>query len=686
MPCSICNSLQGVGPLLTEEQARNLAWLSSRSFRRRDIPWEDLVQSARICYCCDILLRGVTACLRQRQPQSSRVLYVDISFLYTGWEGEGNDCDKDITCKMDDGSKFVVEFFTLEDDYYPCPDAWDDVPVSTRTSAETSSEEAFQKACKWISYCDNHEGLDENDPEFHGYCALSLASQSKLPIRVVDVGRQNGRIKLVEGNDQASKYLCLSHCWGSQQIITTTKSTFAERMNEIREGDLSKTFKEAIWMTRRFGIDYIWIDSLCIVQDDAADWERESAKMASIYHNAYLTIAATKSTSGNGGLFTKTPDFEISGKTPAGEDYYLVFREKIVHVISADNMTPGFPLMTRAWVYQERMLSRRVLHFGYYELFFECSSGMYCECGNIGFLGFMEEIPLPSPREMYSTALESQLLTRDGKISNRAWVESATYFIARMWRSMVMIYTGLRLSVASDRLPALGGIARTFAEKRRSSYIAGLFEDSILDDLLWMTFVCERPRLSKWRAPSWSWASIETHITYRDGLVYYDEEMYSDRQDERIEFASVENCASTTAGLDDFGQVKSASLRVTSQLLPVVLLGDGLDNLQRPKYRVCIDGAAPRILPDYDLRYADQYQVLPGTEVYCLRMIRLVEDKTDMSLILRAISTETGRVYERIGFLQLDPRTPQLDCLEPVERDLVAAALDKAEVVTVDIV
>ncbi|KAI1074736.1 HET-domain-containing protein [Whalleya microplaca] len=671
MLCPTCNSLQGVGPLLTEDEVRRLASLPTRNFKNEDIPLPNFVQSAKICYCCNILLKGIAGCLQQHQFQLSQAVKVNFNFLYTTWVGEVKDCDKIITCELNDGSNFSIEFFTLEDDDCPCPDAWDDVPTSMRTSRETNSEEAFEKA--------GNEVPDGEDPEeWKSYCAASRQASpsfAKLPTRVVNVGRHNGKIQLVEGNGKVDKYLCLSHCWGAQQIITTTRLTLAERMHEIRREDLSKTFTDAIWMTRRFGIHYIWIDSLCIIQDDSADWERESAQMASIYHNAYLTIAATKSSSGDGGLFTKTPDFEVSGTTPEGEDYYLVFREKIDHDLSVDNNSLQFPLMTRAWVYQERMLSPRVLHFGYYELFFECSSDACCECGSIGFLGYTDSIPLPNPRKMYSSALESVTLTRDGNWSNSAWVKRARYFIARMWRSLVMIYTGLRLTIASD-------------QKRKSSYLAGLFEDSLIDDLLWITFSCKRPRLPEWRAPSWSWASIETHINYRDGLVYYDDEVFRETPDERIEFASIEHCGCTPAGLDNFGQVKSASLRVTSQILPVTLLHKpGLDNHQRPKYFVRIGDrhVTPRIWPDYDLSQAGPYQVLSGTEVYCLRMIRQVEDETDMSLILRLVPTESVRMFERIGILQLDPRTAQIDCLQSETRRLVISALDEADVGTVDI-
>lgn len=534
----------------------------------------------------------------------------------------------------------------------------------------------------------------EDPEELQSYCAASrhrqaLGLSAKWPTRLVNVGRHDGKIKLVEGNNQTLKYLCLSHCWGGQQIITTTRSTLTDRMQEIRIEELSKTFAEAVGITRCFEIDYIWIDSLCIIQDDQADWELESAQMASIYHDAYFTIAATKSSNGDGGLFASTPDFEVSGTTPAGEDYYLIFRKRIEHNLSVDNTVAQFPLMARAWVYQERMLSSRVLHFGYHELFFECSNDAYCECGNIGFLGYTDNIPLPNPKTMYSSALESYSLTSNGVRSNRAWVESARYYIARVWRSLIMFYTGLHLTVADDRLAALGGVARKFAEKRESPYLAGLFKDSLLDDLLWISFNCKQPRLPQWRAPSWSWASIETHINYEDGLVYYDDDTYTETRDERVEFASVEHCTCTPASVDDFGRVKSASLRITSQILPVILLlRPDLDRQQRPNYCVFINDSdvAPRIWPDYDLSQDGPYQVLPGATVYCLRMIRHVEDKVDKSLVLRALESETGKLFERIGVLHLDPRTTQIDGLEPDARDKFGMALDNAKVETVDMI
>lgn len=505
---------------------------------------------------------------------------------------------------------------------------------------------------------------------------------------------------------RADKYICLSHCWGLQQIITTKAATLAERMREINVEELSKTFWDAICMTRKFGIDYIWIDSLCIIQDDSLDWQRESAQMASIYRNAYLTIAATKASSGAGGLFTETPDFEVRGTTPAGEDYFLVFREKIQHELSVDLTTDlRFPLMARGWIYQERMLSPRVLHFGHHELFFECSTSCRCECGDIGFLGNYEDVPLPNPRQMYSSALESiakATTTKGGEWSNEQWLEQSRYYVARIWRSMVVFYTGLRLTVPGDRLPALGGVARTFAGKRKSPYLAGIFEDAILDDLLWDVRAGKRGRPNKpgeYIAPSWSWASVAEPVTYRDGLFYWDEEIYQEKQEDRIEFAKVESCEAVRAGIDEFGQVQAGRLCIKGPLLQAtVSLKSGPDPSGRHRYYLHFrcgmgeDGevvVAPRVWPDYDWTQGGRLCVSPGDSVYCLRMVLHLEDRTEMLLVLRRVQ-DIGKenqkyVYERVGSLRLLTGTSQIDGLEAAERDVLVGALDQAPAKILDI-
>ena len=120
-------------------------------------------------------------------------------------------------------------------------------------------------------------------------------------------------VRLYETQRELAHYTTLSHCWGKKRIVTTTKATLGQRKLEVQWPRLSRTFQDAINITRALGIRYIWIDSLCIIQDDKEDWERESAKMAEIYSCSYLNLAATGSADGDGGCFFNRST--LSGKS-----------------------------------------------------------------------------------------------------------------------------------------------------------------------------------------------------------------------------------------------------------------------------------------------------------------------------------------------------------------------------------
>lgn len=150
-----------------------------------------------------------------------------------------------------------------------------------------------------------------------------------LPSRFIDVGSRDGRKdpRLVSSTEVSNKerYTTLSHCWGASpdnMPLRTTHATKAAHMVSIPMRTLPKTFRDAIDVTRALNVRYIWIDSLCIVQDDLEDWEQEAAKMASIYEGSFLTIAAADSPNSNGGLFldSTTPPvhFKFTSRLPSG--------------------------------------------------------------------------------------------------------------------------------------------------------------------------------------------------------------------------------------------------------------------------------------------------------------------------------------------------------------------------------
>ncbi|KAF2135325.1 uncharacterized protein K452DRAFT_210408, partial [Aplosporella prunicola CBS 121167] len=192
----------------------------------------------------------------------------------------------------------------------------------------------------------------------HSHCAKE--SSEGFPRRLVDVGSPDGERGpvLVDGLTEHPPYVALSHCWEASQPPKLTNSNLTLMKAEIPWSVLSPTIQDAIRITRWLGIRYVWIDSLCILQDDEKDWHSQASQMAHIYGGSYVTIAAHFGPH----LDEKTFTVQMQRKSPQTID--------VAHT----------SLMRRAWCFQERRLAPRVLHFHKHEIEFECSSGTQCEC------------------------------------------------------------------------------------------------------------------------------------------------------------------------------------------------------------------------------------------------------------------------------------------------------------------
>ena len=167
---------------------------------------------------------------------------------------------------------------------------------------------------------------------------------------------------------------------------------------------MSKVVRDAIEICRILSITYLWLDSLCIIQDDSSDWVTESANMAAVYANAALTISATSAPEEEAGIFRERPKpFVLRGEDDSGVPYRVHVREALSHPgfcgqFNNPDVHPGVfsshtvkepdyskvPLLGRAWCMQERFLSPKVLHFTSNEMILECATRLYCECMEIG--------------------------------------------------------------------------------------------------------------------------------------------------------------------------------------------------------------------------------------------------------------------------------------------------------------
>ncbi|KAF2116882.1 heterokaryon incompatibility protein-domain-containing protein, partial [Lophiotrema nucula] len=320
------------------------------------------------------------------------------------------------------------------------------------------SEECIDQVKAWIDRCERtHQQCKTQEP-------------SSLPIRVINVGSADGSVGpcLYISKGESGKYAALSHCWGlNGPKLTTRRETLDRRKCGIDWSDIPKSFQDAIIVTRYLGLKYLWIDSLCILQGDAEDWAQESGKMASIYGSAYVVISATSAKGSETGFLSSRPD-DCAIKLKLGTDgatYSVFARPAILHTpflgagFQERRFThPDYPLLERAWCFQERLLATRVLHFTRGETVFECKAQSYCECG---YLAGNNRFTYKSEDHNFRTG------QRD-------------YPLEDLWQDLVRIYTAHSLTYQTDVLSAFSGIAKSMEPLRMGDYLAGLWSTQLL--------------------------------------------------------------------------------------------------------------------------------------------------------------------------------------------------------------
>jgi len=162
----------------------------------------------------------------------------------------------------------------------------------------------------------------------------------------------NNDLVILRENIQTQRYACLSHCWGPvDDVIKSTVDTLDEFMVQIPWSRLTRTFQDAVDICRRLGIFFLWVDSLCIVQDSDDDWKEQAAKMADIYENAFVTLAATKAQDSSSGLYSQTDPEFFASVVPGYCDVYI--RQEYPTHWGERDRSKAWPLLNRGWVYQK---------------------------------------------------------------------------------------------------------------------------------------------------------------------------------------------------------------------------------------------------------------------------------------------------------------------------------------------
>ncbi|RGP68537.1 het domain-containing [Fusarium sporotrichioides] len=370
-------------------------------------------------------------------------------------------------------------------------------------------------------------------------------STTHMPTRLVDVGTlDSSTVHLIEtGNGFNAPYLTLSHCWGQNASIV--RRTTGGNL-EIFLKDLPHTFKDAITTTRRLGFTYLWIDSLCIIQGDKIDWERESANMASIYSKGILNLAATYSSDSHGGLFLERTQHHVTSFSWKQQIDPVSSRNAWGEWMQSRQVCWTFdpqsefgdlglgrplPLISRGWVLQENVLSSRTVHFLPGEIIWECrelsarESIYSCPArqseefrGKVVSSFQTVSVTRNGPKNFLRTTSDSSgdQKTTSGQTSGGASHQTPQGQLYRQWYEIVTQYSQKNLTRSEDRLPAIWALAQKFQEMTGDEYFSGLWKNDILTGLLFKRFQ-PRPecRTKQTRCgPSWSWASTECRIEF----------------------------------------------------------------------------------------------------------------------------------------------------------------------------
>ncbi|KAI1462056.1 tol-like protein [Annulohypoxylon moriforme] len=430
----------------------------------------------------------------------------------------------------------------------------------------TDNLSAWVLCRSWIDNCINN----------HSRCK-SLRVDAWWPTRLLYIGSANDddldslklQLHLTQDKQPYGSYMTLSHCWGdTEEMLKLTSDTYKLRTTEgFSYAELPKTFQDFVRLSRFLHNNYVWIDSLCIIQDSTDDWIRESKTMADVYRHSKCNIAATASRAPTEGCFyirepTKISPLQV---TLRSEHTYLIFRKDLWH----ENIENA-PLNQRSWVLQERMLAPRQIHCGRDQLFWECYETTACETFPFSF-EFHEELSMahgsPLTPELTGLGLMLSEMSKlrlsgvgcDSYLNSRTLhayadvdldcntgrtsrfegtlksLEGATpeerfalmrCNVYKYWTNIVQLYSSCGLTRRSDKLVAIFGIVSRIQDvlKDKDDYIAGLWRSQLFWQLAW-----ERNELHEYNdsrpglldpsydiAPSWSWACFNSRIYFRE--------------------------------------------------------------------------------------------------------------------------------------------------------------------------
>ncbi|KAF8867214.1 HET-domain-containing protein [Acephala macrosclerotiorum] len=391
-----------------------------------------------------------------------------------------------------------------------------------------------------------------------------------LPTRLIDVSPESGdghpRLVITDKAIAPSsppgdshRYAALSYCWGdAASQLKTELTTLLQRLQSIPIETMPEVMRDAVAVCRALSTRYLWVDSLCVIQDDKSDWENESEVMGLIYQSAHVTICALSSNSSHQGFLpprwrTLDVDFLSSIYPQVQGRYTFIDRgqcgsclyELTVDLEAFDEIEAKWS--SRGWTFQEKEMSTRLLSFGFSTITIQCANRTIFENGLEQLAGhpiLFSGIPDLHRRQKINATVTESFEERARSNNDR------------------------HLTFATDRLPALAGMAKIVADHTKDEYLAGLWKISLHRGLLWRRH-SEHQTLDDllheflsepYTAPSWSWASRQGLAELGLGIFPVENESHL-----RPEYKNIESWT-VLAGQNRFGEVRQGTIKICSRL------------------------------------------------------------------------------------------------------------------------
>ncbi|KAL1634757.1 hypothetical protein SLS56_002159 [Neofusicoccum ribis] len=411
------------------------------------------------------------------------------------------------------------------------------LPVRKQMS-DRGTRTIFQMIQGWVKSC------DERTPGKNAAHCCSL--NPTTPTRLIDVSEAPQKLRLVNTGGKAhAAYAALSYCRGDTEPLQTTRQSLAQHMDDIAITKLPWMFLDAVKTARWLNVKYLWIDTLCIIQDDEEDREHETARMQNVFQNSYVTIVPARARCCRDGFLKADNLWNSLATLPVrcenGEKGNMLLTPRRDKLARDDFHTTREPLHERAWTLQEVVLAPRVLIYTHDSVVWKCfchDKGLVYNSltgeafgrdwnGYCASAGLITMRLCPSGRIIQpavTATMPSFLLLDPGESAKLSRAQARTCQLYRIWEFLVQDYSNRRLTHAADKLPALAGLAAYFQRALNDAYIAGLWKGRFVHELCW-TVDTKRAAATTggaggasypaaWRAPSWSWMAVDAPIAF----------------------------------------------------------------------------------------------------------------------------------------------------------------------------